>query len=160
MLFGDFVECYFTKTLDLSRFDIRSIRRLSIADNCCNGKEVTELNLSAFMSIKSFTVGNNCFTNVTTCVVVKLNELKELSIGDGSFTKKGYKITDGIDLSRHFHLRDCRSLQQLTIGDGSFLDYSVCEIVNLPALNTVYLGCGTDDATRCSHMSSLRIRSD
>lgn len=151
---------YFSKAIDFSQTDILSIRRITIADNCCNEKEVTELDLSGFVNLKSFAVGNCCFANVVKCSFVGMHELEDVNIGKGSFTKAGYKTTDGVDPNRHFHLRKCEKIQTLLIGDGSFLDYSVCDIVDLPSLRSVTFESMYTNAKGCFYWASLEVKSD
>ena len=93
--------------------------------------------------------------------IVGLKCLNEITIGENAFTKRGYKPEDGKDASRRFWLKDCEFLHELQISAGSFMDYSVCEIENLPNLLQLQIGEPKSAGNRgCFHWSSLELRSE
>ena len=119
------------------------------------------LNLAQFVRLRVLYIGNDCCEGVEEVTIVGLKNLSEITIGENSFTKKGYKPEDGRDTSRRFCLKDCEHLSRLQIGAGSFMDYSVCEIENLPKLLQLQIGKPKSAGNRgCFHWSSLELKSE
>ena len=119
------------------------------------------LNLAQFINLRVLYVGNDCCEGVEEVTIVGLKHLSEITIGENSFTKKGYKPEDGKDASRRFCLKDCKQLSRLQIGTGSFMDYSVCEIESLPNLLQLQIGKAKSAGNRgCFHWSSLELKSE
>ena len=81
------MELYFSHALDLSEDGVLSVREISIANNFCNGADEKELDLSAFVNMVSFVVGDNCFANVEKCFLIGLHKLERVEIGKKSFVK-------------------------------------------------------------------------
>ena len=109
-----------------------------IIDNGVNQSDFTELDLSRFLQLKSLTVGDHCFSYVNEVKVIGLSKLESVEIGMNSFTKK--KNSHGDDPNRHFYLKNCPKLKSLKFGRWSCLDYSVCEIENVDALEVIEMG--------------------
>ena len=119
------------------------------------------LNLTQFVNLRVLYIGNNCCQGVEEVTIVGLKCLNEITIGENAFTKRGYKPEDGKDASRRFWLKGCEYLQRVQIGAGSFMDYSVCEIENLPNLLQLQIGEPKSAGNRgCFHWSSLELRSE
>lgn len=137
-----------------------SLREISIANNSCNGAEVREMDLSAFATLKSFVVGDNCFANVEKCFLVGLHTLERVKIGRYSFVKAEYDPGDGIDMNRHFRLSDCENMKELQLDCGSFLDYSVCEISNVPLLESIQFGTESGHFVGRFYWTYIESRSD
>ena len=143
--------------------NVGALASISIGDGCF--KNVSELKLIGMSGLKSVVIGNDCFSNksgafyLKECPLVKelrvgnecfmyVNEVKliglgglvSVEIGMNSFTKyKGtYYIT--ADPSRHFYLKNCPKLKSLKMGRFSFSDYTVIEIENVDALETIEIG--------------------
>ena len=154
------MELYFSHALDLSEDSVLSVREISIANNFCNGADEKELDLSAFVNMVSFVVGDNCFANVEKCFLIGLHKLERVEIGKKSFVKAEYKTIDGVDMNRQFRLSDCENMKDLQIGDGSFLDYSVCEIDNVPRLESIQFGTQSGKYAGCFYWASIELRSD
>ena len=73
--------------------------------------------------------------------MIGLHALESVVIGKSSFAKCPYDPEqDGKDPNRHFNLKDCERLRLLKIGSKSFMDYSVCEIENVPSLEVIEMG--------------------
>ena len=116
--------------------------------------------LAQFVHLRVLYVGSNCCEGVEEVAIVGLRHLNEITIGENAFTKKGYKPEDGKDAGRRFCLKDCEQLSRLQIGAGSFMDYSVCEIENLPKLLQLQIGKPKSAGNRgCFHWSSLELKS-
>ena len=119
------------------------------------------LNLAQFINLRVLYVGNDCCEGVEEVTIVGLKHLCEITIGENAFTKRGYKPEDGRDGGRRFCLKDCWHLSRLQIGTGSFMDYSVCEIENLPNLLQLQIGKPKSVGNRgCFHWSSLELKSE
>ena len=110
----------------------------SITVDGCNDASLTVLNLTRFVNLKVFEVGNSSFFYVNKVYMIGLPELERVIIGMNSFTKK--KNGWGNDYSRHFYLNDCPQLREVRIGRYSFSDYTVCEIENVPSLEVIEMG--------------------
>lgn len=154
------MELYFSHALDLSEDSVLSVREITIANNFCNGSDVRELGLSAFVNMVSFVVGESCFASVEKCFLVGLHKLERVEIGKKSFVKAEYDPGDGIDTNRHFRLSECEKMKSLSIGCGSFLDYSVCEIDNVPHLESIQFGMESKEFAGCFYWASIELRGD
>ena len=117
---------------------ITNITNLIISSNSCN--ELSELNLREYRYLKSIEIGNDCFSNVDTCKIDGLNELKSLKIGMNSFTHLKSSFV-GNDKSQSFSISNCDELESIEIGRYSFRYYSGgFELRNLPKLVTIKIG--------------------
>ena len=107
----------------------------SIAVYGCNVAYFTVLNLTRFVNLKEFIVGDNSLMYVNEVHLIGLSKLERVVIGENSFTKKwnGY----GYDPNRHFYLKNCERVRELKMGRYSFSDYSVIEIENVPSLEVI-----------------------
>ncbi|KAK8831882.1 hypothetical protein WA577_001937, partial [Blastocystis sp. JDR] len=104
----------------------------------CNDVSCTALDLSSYVSLKVFEVGDECFKNVDEVKLIGLNRLERVMIGQNCFTKCGN--SHGYDPNRHFYLKNCERLRELKMGRDSFSDYTVCEIENVPSLEVIEMG--------------------
>ena len=109
-----------------------------IVDNGVGVPEFNVLDLTRFSKLESLVIGDNCFSYVEEVKLIGLNELESVEIGMNSFTQ--HKNDAGNDPNRHFYLKDCPSLKSLRMGRNSFSDYTVCEIENVNALETIEMG--------------------
>ena len=109
---------------------------LTIASKCCNDGKSRVLDLSRFSKLRSLKIGDECFANVDEVKMVGLAQLETVAIGKNSFTD-----TERLkNPNRHFYLKNCPVLKELKIGTGSFSDYTVCEIEDAKALETIEIG--------------------
>ena len=129
---------------------------LSISSNKCNEESVTVLDLSKYPKLKSVTIGDNSFMYTNEVIISGLNELESVVIGENSFTMM--KDSFGSNSTRSFHLKNCPVLKELKIGDYSFSDYSVIEIENVDALETIAMGDSSDWTTNFRY-ASLELKS-
>ena len=112
------------------------VEELVIGDGCCNGKEWNRLDLDLVPSLKSLSIGDGCFANVSEVRLVGLSELERVVIGKISFTKSGFcSVPD-----RDFYLKNCPQLKLLVVGNQSFSGYTVCEIEDVDALEVIEIG--------------------
>ena len=86
--------------------------------------------------------------------ITGLSELESVEIGMNSFTKEKY----GNDPNRHFYLKNCPKLKSLKMGRYSFSDYTVCEIENVNALESIVIG-ELNQYSRNFHGASLELKS-
>ena len=122
----------------------------------CNDASLTVLNVSRLTSLQELSVGDYCFENVKELRLVGLSGLKRVTIGSNSFTKS--KNGFGSDPNRRFQLKDCSSLTELRVGRYSFSDYSVCEIENVNALESIEMGEVSSESFNF-HSASLELKS-
>ena len=123
----------------------------------CNDVSFTALDLSSYVSLRVFEVGNESFKNVKEVKLIGLSKLERVVIGKNCFTKK--KNNCGNDPDRHFYLKNCERLRELKIGRYSFSDYSVCEIENVPSLEVIEMG-ELNKWSASFHYASLELKSD
>ena len=129
----------------------------SIIVDGCNLESFTVLNLTRFVNLKVFEVGNNSFYYVNELHLIGLPELERVIIGMNSFTKK--KNNYGNDPNRHFYLKNCERLRELKIGRYSFSDYTVWEIENVPSLEAIEMG-ELNEYSYNFRYASLELKSD
>ena len=105
-----------------------------IIDNGVNDPEFTQLDLTRFTQLQSLVIGQRSFAYVETVNITGLSELESIEIGARSFSKWGI-VRD--DPNRHFYVKDCPKLKSLKMDENSFSDYSVIEIEDVDALETI-----------------------
>ena len=81
-------------------------------------------------------IGDESFMYVSEFNITGFSELQSVVIGEKSFTKSNY----GNDPNRHFYLNGCPKLKSLKMGRFSFSDYTVFDIENVDALETIEMG--------------------
>lgn len=83
-------------------------------------------------------IGDESFMYVNEVSIIGLRELESVQIGENCFTthKNGY----GTNSNGRFYLKNCPKFKSLKIGRNSFSDYSVCEIENVNALESIEMG--------------------
>ena len=137
---------------------INSDIEVLIVDFCvCNDVSCTALDLSSYVSLKVFEVGDECFAYVNEVKLIGLNRLERVVIGKNCFTKK--KNDYGYGPSRHFYLKNCERVKELKMGPRSFSDYSVCEIENVDSLEVIEMGELNEWSINFCY-ASLELKSD
>ena len=140
------------------------ITNLNIGTNACPFENATVFDLSVYPKLKTLKIGSDSFEFIEELKLIGLSELESVEIGKNSFTKymNGYDIKP--DPNRHFYLKNCPKLKSLKIGSYSFSDYTVCEIENVPALETVEIGDLNDNSYNFAYASfelkSIRIHNE
>ena len=109
-----------------------------VVDDGLNEPDFTGFDLSGFSKLKRLEIGNDCFSYVEEVKLIGLNELESVEIGENSFTK--LKNSRGDDPNRHFYVKNCPKLRELKMGRYSFSDYTVIEIENVDALESIEIG--------------------
>ena len=144
---------------DWERIDVNLVVEIVVSDSCCQEEEVRVVDLSRFVSLREVRVGDWCFKKTEELKLIGLKELERVVIGNHSFTKVGYNTADGMNTNRHFYIKDCPRLRELIIGCKSFMDYSVCEIENVPSLEVIEMG--ELNITSCNFwFASLELKSE
>ena len=129
-----------------------------IASHCCNDSELSVLDLSRFVNLREFKVGDDCFEYVDEVKLIGLSKLERVVIGKNSFTKKKNDWPE-YNPNRHFYLKNCARLRELKMGSYSFSDYSVCEIENVPSLEVIEMG-ELNEKSFNFWFASLELKSD
>ena len=139
-----------------------SVETIIVDNNGCNDRSFTVLNLTRFVNLKVFEVGDYSFSYVNEVHMIGLPELERVMIGENCFTKEKYRYINEYgfdeDLHRHFYLKDCEKLRELRIGSQSFMDYSVCEIESVDSLEVIEMG-RLNDRSSFFHYASLELKS-
>ena len=105
-------------------------------------------------------MGISCFRETEEMKLIGLNGLESVVIGKYCFYSVSYDVNkDGIDPNRHFYLKNCERLRELKIGCESFLDFSVCEIENVPSLEVIEMG-ELNKYSGNFNYASLELKSD
>lgn len=112
-----------------------------VEDDCCNESEFETLDLSGFVALRLLRVGNWCFKNVKEVKMVRLKCLEGVVIGNDCFSYGCNKWSyEPGNPGGRFLLKSCPFLRELKIGLRSFVEYDVCEIGYLDALQMIEMG--------------------
>ena len=115
-----------------------TVTEIRIGSGECNSEEFRVLDLSQYKNLKSVVIEDDSYEFVEELKLTGLSELESVEIGENSFTQ--HKNDYGNDPNRHFYVKNCPKLKSLKIGCYSFMDYSVCEIENVNALEVIEMG--------------------
>ena len=129
----------------------------SIIVDGCNDKSFTVLNLTRFVNLRVFVVGNYGFIFVSEVHLIGLSKLERVVIGMNSLNRRvhnRYTSSNG-----HFHLKNCPQLRELKIGPYSFNDYSSIEIENTDSLEVIEMG-GLNEWSGNFYHASLELKSE
>ena len=125
-------------------------------------KNATVCSMNDLASIESgvthITVSNNCGNENTAASLyfTRFTQLKELVIGENSFTKK--KNGFGKEPNRRFFVKNCPSLRELRIGRYSFSDYASAVIEGNDALEVIAMG-ELSQVSNTFYSASLELKS-
>ena len=111
-----------------------SITNLMISDNLCNEYPISMIDFSRYDKLYNIEIGDDNFDYVSEFRMDGLNDLKSLIIGKNSF-----RMNDGNDGFRSFHVMNCDELESIEIGMNSFVDYNEFELRNLHSLCVIKL---------------------
>ena len=121
-----------------------SVETIIVDNNGCNDRSFTVLNLTRFVNLKVFEVGDYSFSYVDEVHMIGLPELERVMIGENCFTKEKYRYINEYgfdeDLHRHFYLKDCDKLRELRIAESSFISYVSCTIEDNARLEVIEMG--------------------
>ena len=141
---------------DLKNTDL-GVGVLVVASGCCNDSGLRELDFSRFSNLSELRVGNECFKYVKGVKLIGLKQLERVEIGKQCFYEYNNWVYQGPD--GYFYLKNCERMRELKIGRYSFIDYSVCEIENVPSLEVIEMGELNEESGNFSH-ASLELKSD
>ena len=114
-----------------------SVESIIVDNTACNDESITVLNLTRFVNMRVFEVGDNSFSYVEEVHLIGLSKLERVVIGKHCFTLPAW---EGVNEDNSFYLKNCERLRELRRGHYSFADYSVCEIENVPSLEVIEMG--------------------
>ena len=115
-----------------------TVETIIVDNNGCNDRSFTVLNLTRFVNLKVFEVGDYSFSYVDEVHMIGLPELERVMIGENCFSQ--CKDVFYANPSGDFYVKDCDKLRELRIDSRSFMDYSVCEIDNVDSLEVIEMG--------------------
>ena len=125
-------------------------------NNACNDDSFTVLNMTRFVNLRVFEVGDYSFNYVEEVHLIGLSKLERVVIGDYSFTLSRWE--ERYDPDRHFYLKNCERLRELKMGCYSFSDYTECEIENVPSFEMIEMGELEEGGSNFRY-SSLELKS-
>ena len=114
-----------------------TVETIIVDNNACNDDSFTELNMTRFVNLRVFEVGDYSFSYVEEVQLVDLSKLERVVIGDYSFRSL---FDPGNDDDCQFHLKNCERLRELRIGGLSFVEYNVFDVENVPSLEVIVIG--------------------
>ena len=113
------------------------VESISVDFYGCNDASFTVLNLTRFVNLREFVVGDNSFYYVNEVHLIGLSKLERVVIGRNGFDNPR---SSNPDPNRHFYLKDCPLLRELMIGPYSFYDYTLIEIESMNSLEVIEMG--------------------
>ena len=127
---------------------------LTVKNYGCNEVFFTVLNLTRFVNLKEFEVGDSSFSYVDTVYLIGLSKLERVMIGVNS-------IMGGIYNSNSvLRINNTDSLKELKIGRYSFKGYSAFEIENVPSLEVIEIGEFNKESNNFGRSSELELKSE
>lgn len=126
-----------------------------VHDDCCNVKEMTQLDLTAFVNLRELRVGDRCFKYVKMVALRGMKYLMKVEVGANSFT--AHRNSHRKDLNCVFSLKDCPLMKELKVGCYSFSDYGECEISAVPSLEVIEMG-KLNERSYCFYDASLVLK--
>ena len=129
-----------------------------VSDECCSEEAFVLLDLTRFVNLRELEIGCGCFQFVQRTRIVGLKKLEKVVVGENSFTRKEANVGRIHNLHHEFCLKECEELKELRVGDGSFMQYSVCEIEDVPLLEVLEIGSGKENAAGCFGFAGLVLK--
>ena len=115
-----------------------SVESIIVDSNACKDDSFTILNLTRFVNLRVFEVGDYSFRQVEVVHLIGLSKLERVVIGDSCF--KG-DYDDGVySDNNHLYVKNCERLRELRIGSQSFLVYAAFDVENVPSLEVIEIG--------------------
>ena len=115
-----------------------SVESIIVDNNACNDRSFTVLNLTRFVNLKVFEVGDYSFSYVNEVHMIGLPKLERVVIGKNCFSQ--YRDAFDTDPSGEFYLKNCDKLRELRIGVSSFINYASYTIEDNARLEVVEMG--------------------
>ena len=105
-----------------SVYDLHSmVEELYVSDGSANAQDITALDLSFYLRLKSIQIGKNCFAFVASFVLKHAPLLREVKILGHSFKRRDANACV---------LEGCHALCELTVGRGSFPQFKSMELTS------------------------------
>ena len=114
-----------------------TVETIIVDSNACKDESFTVLNMTRFVNLRVFEVGDYSFSYVEVVQFVDLSKLERVVIGEYSFSNL-YDPGNADDCQ--FHLKNCERLRELRIGSQSFVEYNVFDVENVPSLEVIEIG--------------------
>ena len=133
-----------------------SVETIIVDNNGCNDESFTVLNLTRFVNLRVFEVGDYSFSYVEVVQLVGLSKLERVVIGEYSFSTL-YESGNPDDYQ--FHLKNCERLRELRIGSRSFVEYDVFDVENVPSLEVIEIGNVNKDSRNFWTASQFELKS-
>ena len=115
-----------------------SVETIIVDNTACNDESFTVLNLTRFVNLRVFEVGDYSFRQVEVVHLNGLSKLERVVIGDSCFEDD---YSDGVySDNNHLYVKNCERLRELRIGSRSFVAYSVFDVENVPSLEVIEIG--------------------
>lgn len=134
-----------------------TVEGIVIADHACNSPSFTTMDLTPFVNLRTFGVGDYACTHVEEVKMIGMKCLETVVIGEKSCSQWNHHWEK--NPNRHFHSKDCERLREVNIGCESFSDYSVCEMENLPSLEVIQIGNKNEDSWNF-YYASLELKGE
>ena len=115
-----------------------SVESIIVDNNGCNDESFTILNLTRFVNLRVFEVGDYSFRQVEVVHLIGLSKLERVVIGDSCFEDD---YSGGVySENNQLVVKNCERLRELRIGSRSFVAYSVFDVENVPSLEVIEIG--------------------
>ena len=131
---------------------------LLVPNNTCNPTTIKYFDLSIYIYLETIEVESDNFYYTEVFNIDGLFNMRNITIGANSFTKK--KNSYGNDSNKSFHILNCNKLESISIGFGSFSDYGgEFELWNLPQLQSIQIGQLNSNSYNFYYLSNFEIQS-
>ena len=131
---------------------------LLVPNNTCNPTTIKYFDLSIYIYLETIEIESDNFYHTEVFKLDGLFNLKNLTLGSNSFTKK--KNSYGNDPNKSFQILNCNKLESILIGVGSFSDYGgEFELSNLPQLHSIQIGQLNSNSYNFYYLSNFEIQS-
>ena len=131
---------------------------LLVPNNTCNPTTIIYFDLSIYIYLETIEIESDNFYYTEVLKLDGLFNLKNLTLGSNSFTKK--KNSYGNDPNKSFQILNCVKLESILIGVGSFSDYGgEFELSNLPQLQSIQIGQLNSNSYNFYYLSNFEIQS-
>ena len=127
-----------------------SVVKTLYVEGCCNEQSVRRLDFSQYSCLETLLIGNKSFACVKEVNLNGLPCLDSVIIFAGCCVDLEMKGVVREPNSR-FYLKNCPRVKKLMIGPASFASYGVCDISNVPKLETIDIGDLEEDSRNFFH---------
>ena len=133
--------------------DFPSLRTLTIGNE--SFKQVTSFTINTLPSLETIDIGDNCFGAIASNIYINsFPELTSLKIGRYSF----YDETSDNRVNCTFQLFNCSQLFSIEIGEYSFGKYEgILNLLSLPALQNLTIGSIENESNNFMYSPKLYL---